>query len=90
MDELKDRNVIVSNWERSRLFIYELRLQIVDDIIDTGLTLFRLIKTIYSCGAKKVWTTVLFSKRVKRQVTVDEHFIGFSIPNEFIIGYGLD
>jgi hypoxanthine phosphoribosyltransferase len=63
---------------------------IVDDIIDSGLTMSRLIYTIKDLGAKQVWTSLLLSKRVPRKVEVDEHFVAFNIPNLFIIGYGLD
>ncbi|XGW24306.1 hypothetical protein V3C99_006030, partial [Haemonchus contortus] len=63
---------------------------IVDDIIDTGLTLSKLIHTLEGYGAKKVWTAVLLSKRVPRKINVVEDFVAFHIPNKFIVGYGLD
>uniref|UniRef100_A0A0K0DJU7 Hypoxanthine phosphoribosyltransferase n=1 Tax=Angiostrongylus cantonensis TaxID=6313 RepID=A0A0K0DJU7_ANGCA len=63
---------------------------IVDDIVDTGLTLSKLIHTLRQCGAKKIWTALLLSKRVPRKVTITEDFVAFNIPNKFIVGYGLD
>ncbi|KAK5978558.1 Hypoxanthine phosphoribosyltransferase, partial [Trichostrongylus colubriformis] len=63
---------------------------IVDDIVDTGLTLSKLIHTIEEHGAKKIWTALLVSKRVPRRVDVVEDFVAFHIPNKFIVGYGLD
>ncbi|VDM61735.1 unnamed protein product [Angiostrongylus costaricensis] len=63
---------------------------VVDDIVDTGLTLSKLIHTLEQCGAKKIWTALLLSKRVPRKVTITEDFVAFNIPNKFIVGYGLD
>jgi len=63
---------------------------VVDDIVDSGLTMSRLLKTIYDLGAKKCWTSLLLSKRVPRKVDVPEDFIAFDIPDKFIVGYGLD
>uniref|UniRef100_A0AC35TGI4 Hypoxanthine phosphoribosyltransferase n=1 Tax=Rhabditophanes sp. KR3021 TaxID=114890 RepID=A0AC35TGI4_9BILA len=63
---------------------------IVEDIVDSGLTMDSLIKTIKDHGANQVWTSILLSKRVKRQVEVPEDFVAFSIPDKFIVGYGLD
>lgn len=63
----------------------------MDDIIDSGLTMARLIQTIKSYGAKQVWTSLLLSKRVTRRVTdVQEDFVAFNIPDKFIVGFGLD
>ena len=64
--------------------------QIVDDIVDSGVTMSRLIYTIQDLGAKQVWTSLLLSKRVPRKVDVDENFVAFNIPDKFIVGYGLD
>ncbi|KAK0428894.1 hypothetical protein QR680_011070 [Steinernema hermaphroditum] len=63
---------------------------IVEDIVDSGLTMSRLLKTIYGNGAKKCWTSILLSKRVPRTVEVPEDFVAFDIPDKFIVGYGLD
>ncbi|WKX92316.1 hypothetical protein Q1695_010388 [Nippostrongylus brasiliensis] len=63
---------------------------IVDDIVDTGLTLSKLIHTLEQYGTKKIWTALLLSKRIPRKVDVSEDFVAFHIPNKFIVGYGLD
>ncbi|CEF64701.1 Phosphoribosyltransferase domain and Hypoxanthine phosphoribosyl transferase family-containing protein [Strongyloides ratti] len=63
---------------------------IVEDIVDSGLTLHRLIKTVNDNGASNIWTAILLSKRVERTKEVPENFVAFSIPDKFIVGYGLD
>ena len=63
---------------------------VVDDIVDTGRTLSRLLDTLKQSGVKKTWTALLVSKRVERAVTVPEDFVAFMIPDKFIVGYGLD
>lgn len=63
---------------------------VVDDIVDTGLTLSKLIHTLEEYGTKKIWTALLLSKRVPRKVDVAEDFVAFHIPDKFIVGYGLD
>jgi len=63
---------------------------IVEDIIDTGLTIGRLLKDLQSKELKQVKiATLLFKPEAfKEHYTVD--YIGISIPNDFIVGYGLD
>ncbi|KAI6178815.1 Non-specific serine/threonine protein kinase [Aphelenchoides besseyi] len=63
---------------------------IVDDIVDSGLTLKRLIQTVEAQSAKNVWTALLLSKRVKREHEVAENYVAFNIPDRFIVGFGLD
>ena len=63
---------------------------IVDDIIDTGYTLNEIITKIENRGAKSVKLCTLFNKSERRKVEVNVDFYGFDIPNEFIVGYGLD
>uniref|UniRef100_A0A0M3K1L6 Hypoxanthine phosphoribosyltransferase n=1 Tax=Anisakis simplex TaxID=6269 RepID=A0A0M3K1L6_ANISI len=63
---------------------------IVEDIIDSGQTLARLMKTLDQLGVKQMWTAILLSKRVKRTEKVNEDFVAFEIPDKFIVGYGLD
>lgn len=64
---------------------------IVEDIIDTGLTLHRLVDILGTRGANSIRIATLLDKpepRVKKEVTVD--YCGFEIPNRFVVGYGLD
>ena len=63
---------------------------LVEDIVDTGLTISRLKEYLYELGAKDVKICTIFDKpdRREKQVTID--YCGFVIPNEFVVGYGLD
>ncbi|CAN5667020.1 hypoxanthine phosphoribosyltransferase [soil metagenome] len=64
---------------------------VCEDIIDTGLTLFRLMEILGSRGANSLKIATLLDKpepRIKKELTID--FCGFQIPNKFVVGYGLD
>lgn len=63
---------------------------LVDDILDTGRTLGRVGAAIESLGAKSVRTVVLLDKPSRRVVKLGADHVGFSIPDAFVIGYGLD
>lgn len=63
---------------------------IVEDIIDTGRTLNFLKKHLKDKGANSVKICVLTSKPERREVDVDVDYIGFEIPNKFVVGYGFD
>ena len=63
---------------------------IIEDIVDTGLTLEYLQEYLQSFNPKDVRVVSLLDKPSNREVDVDVDFIGFSIPNEFVVGYGLD
>lgn len=63
---------------------------IVEDIVDSGLTLARLKDLMRDRNAKSVEISTLLSKPSRRKVEVDVKYIGFEIPDEFVIGYGLD
>ena len=64
---------------------------IVEDIIDTGLTLEYVIDYFKKVkGVKTIKTCTLLSKPDRRRVQVDVDYIGFEVPHKFIIGYGLD
>ena len=63
---------------------------IVEDIIDTGLTLNYLTNNLKDRGAKSIRIATLLDKPERRKVKVDVDFVGFQIPDEFIVGYGLD
>jgi hypoxanthine phosphoribosyltransferase len=63
---------------------------IVEDILDTGLTLSWLIKNLKSRGAATVDVMTLMRKPDAVKVPVDAKYIGFDIPNEFVVGFGLD
>ena len=63
---------------------------IVEDIIDSGLTLSWLLENFASRGAASVEIATLLRKPDAMKVEVDCRYVGFDIPNDFVIGYGLD
>ncbi|NOZ92912.1 hypoxanthine phosphoribosyltransferase [bacterium 3DAC] len=63
---------------------------LVEDIVDTGLTLQRLYEIFLARHPKTLEVMVLLDKKERRQVDVPIHYTGFVIPDEFVIGYGLD
>jgi hypoxanthine phosphoribosyltransferase len=63
---------------------------IVEDIIDSGLTLSWLLENFASRGAESVEVLALLRKPEAMKVHVDCRYVGFDIPNAFVIGYGLD
>ncbi len=63
---------------------------IVEDIIDTGYTLSYLIDNLKSRGAKSIKTAVLLDKKERRQVEFEADYVGYEIPDEFVVGYGID
>lgn len=65
-------------------------LVIVEDIIDSGRTLSHLAKYLKLKGAKSVRTCTLLDKPDRREVDFDVDYIGRVIPDEFVVGYGLD
>jgi hypoxanthine phosphoribosyltransferase len=63
---------------------------IVEDIIDSGLTLSWLLGNLRSRGARSVEVATLLRKPEAAKVDVAVRYVGFDIPNEFVVGYGLD
>ena len=63
---------------------------IVEDIVDTGLTMKRMIETLGTRNPASVSVCALLMKPDKLQVELDLKYVAFRIPNEFILGYGLD
>ena len=63
---------------------------IIEDIVDSGVTLSYLTKYLKAKGAKSVRTCTLLDKPVRRKVPFVPDYIGIEIPDEFVIGYGLD
>jgi hypoxanthine phosphoribosyltransferase len=63
---------------------------IVEDIIDTGLTLSWLVSNLRSRGPASVEICALLRKPDAERMTVGVKYVGFNIPNEFVVGYGLD
>jgi len=66
------------------------KVLIVEDIVDTGLTLDWLSANLKSRGAKSVEIMTVVRKPESAQVSVDVKYVGFDIPKDFVVGYGLD
>jgi hypoxanthine phosphoribosyltransferase len=63
---------------------------VIEDIVDSGLTLSWLLKYLESRSAESVEVVALLRKPDAVKVEVDVRYVGFDIPNEFVVGYGLD
>lgn len=63
---------------------------VVEDILDTGLTLQYLLRVLEQRRPKSLRVAVLLDKPERRQAAVHPDYVGFTIPNEFVVGYGLD
>ena len=63
---------------------------VVEDIVDSGLTLSWLLRYLASRNAASVKVVALLRKPEAVTVDVPVHYVGFDIPNEFVVGYGLD
>lgn len=63
---------------------------VVEDIIDTGITLHWLLGNLRSRGAASVEVATFLRKPDAKQMDVPVRYLGFDIPNEFVVGYGLD
>lgn len=79
------------------IFTKELRLDVrgrdvllVDDILDTGRTLKRVLAKLRQLRPRRIKTCVLLEKKARRAEKVRADYIGFSIPDLFVVGYGLD
>lgn len=63
---------------------------VVEDIVDTGRTLAEVKKMFFNKGATDVKIVSLLDKPDRRVVDIEADYIGFTVPNEFVVGYGLD
>lgn len=63
---------------------------VVEDILDTGLTLKYLLKNLASRKPRSLEVVTLLSKEGKQRVPIDCKYVGFDVPDEFVVGYGLD
>jgi hypoxanthine phosphoribosyltransferase len=79
------------------VFTKELRLDVsgrdvllVDDILDTGKTLSRVSANLRRLGPRQIKICVLLDKPSRRVEKIDPDYVGFTIPNHFVVGYGLD
>ncbi len=63
---------------------------IIEDIIDTGNTLKNLKRLLYTRNPKSLKIVALLDKPSRRTVEMEGDYVGFEVPNEFVVGYGLD
>jgi hypoxanthine phosphoribosyltransferase len=63
---------------------------IVEDIVDTGLTLEKITENLKGLGAKSVETISLLRKKTAREKNIEVKYVGFELEDEFVVGYGLD
>ena len=63
---------------------------IVEDIVDSGLTLKYLLRNLGARGPASLEVCALLTKPERRKVELQAQYVGFEIPNKFVIGYGLD
>ncbi len=63
---------------------------LVEDIVDTGLTMDYLLRTLAVRGPRAVRIASLLDKPSNREIEVKVDYVGFTIPDEFVVGYGLD
>lgn len=63
---------------------------LVEDIVDSGLTVAHLVKTLSKRKPRSIRVCALLSKPARRKIQVPVHYVGFEIPNKYVVGYGLD
>ncbi len=63
---------------------------VVEDIVDTGRTLDYILRNLRTRQPKSVRVATLLNKPSRREIEVPVDFVGFEVPNEFVLGYGLD
>ena len=73
-----------------RSAIEGLDVLVVEDIVDTGFTLSHVIKLLQSRKPRRLRTIALLDKPSRREVEIAADWIGFEIPDEFVVGYGVD
>ena len=77
---IKDLDIDISGFD----------LLIVEDILDSGMTLSYLREMLQSRGARSVGIVTLLDKPERHRVEITPDYIGFTVPDEFVVGYGLD
>lgn len=70
--------------------IKDKRILLVEDIVDTGRTLKKVTQLLMNKDAKDVKVVALLDKPERRVVDIEADYVGFRIPNEFVVGFGLD
>lgn len=88
-DETKpiDEPQIIDN---IRLSIHGRHVLMIDDILDTGRTCTKIVKALEMKEPASIKTCMLLDKQGRREIPFEADYVGFEIPNEFVVGYGLD
>ena len=73
-----------------RLDVRERDVLLVDDILDTGKTMYRVSAKLRALKPRRIKTCVLLDKPARRVEPVEADYVGFEIPDVFVVGYGLD
>ncbi len=76
--------------DQIRLDLTGQHVLLVDDILDTGKTLDKVTRVLKAQKPASLHTCVLLNKKRRKQVRVTPDFVGFTIPDHFVVGYGLD
>ena len=63
---------------------------LVEDVVDTGMTLNVLVEHVRAQGPASLEVCALLDKRVRRLVDIPIRYVGLEVPDEFVVGYGLD
>lgn len=80
----------VDVFDLERLALKDRTVLLVEDIVDTGATLLALLERLEAEGAGSVYVCVLLDKPFRRAVPVTPRYVGFTIADHFVVGYGLD
>lgn len=70
--------------------LFGLDIIIVEDIVDSGLTLEKIMEDLRGRGARSVEAIALLRKQVAREKNIQVKYVGFDLEDEFVLGYGLD
>lgn len=73
-----------------RLDVRERDVLLVDDILDTGKTMVRVLAKLRKLQPRRIKTCVLLNKAARRVEAIEADYVGFEIPDYFVVGYGLD
>ncbi|MCF0229178.1 MAG: hypoxanthine phosphoribosyltransferase, partial [Parasporobacterium sp.] len=63
---------------------------VVEDVLDQGNTLYTITRMIWAMNPKSVEVVTLLDKPEGRQIDFEADYVGFKVPNEFVVGWGLD
>jgi hypoxanthine phosphoribosyltransferase len=88
--EGKESTGIVKYNVKDLEFCKDKDILLIDDILDSGLTLSTVVKDVKEAGASSVRTCVLLNKQIDRQLDIEPDYKAFDIENEFVVGFGMD